>query len=49
MSNNQIFALLTGLRKNGVQIHLTEDGWREFIRIIEEDNTEAEGQSNQAV
>lgn len=40
MSNNEIFAKLTGLRKQGVRIFLTDDGWREFIKIIEEENTE---------
>lgn len=36
---NEVLATLVELQKQGVNIHLTEEGWNEFVRLIQ-----AEGQ-----
>lgn len=47
MSNKDIIATLSRLQKQGVQMLITEDGWKEFVKVLSEENKEIE--SDQAV
>lgn len=47
MSNKDIIATFSGLQKQGVQMLITEDGWKEFVKALSEENKEIE--SDQAV
>jgi hypothetical protein len=47
MFKNEMLQMIINLQKNGIHIHLTEDGYREFIGLLQqeftvEDNLSAE-------
>ncbi|GFN32571.1 hypothetical protein [Paenibacillus xylaniclasticus] len=36
--NSEMINVLIELKNQGVEIHLTEEGWKELIRLMEERN-----------
>ena len=46
---NEMLNVLIGLQNQGVQLHLTEDGWKEFVRMVEESELSSVAEEQEVV